>query len=182
MQLLESDIHCQTWVLLYVYVRFVRDQDFVKLISSIRDTFDADDAYEEDFKSFLISRVLLSLIDEFQKFIIAYPPDPDRKTNPIRVAASDDVAAWNRRICNMSLNMRELINSVNQGRRQTILDASNLFDPAQAIPRLIENAKTGEGYQAGAFSRDFQDEDEDESKESPCNEYGEEPEEEGEAK
>ena len=180
LQLLESDIHCQTWVLLYVYVRFVLDQDFVKLISSIRDTFDADDTYEEDYKRFLVSRVLLSLIDEFQKFIIAYPPDPYRKTNPIRVAASDDVAAWNRRICNMSLNMKELIDLVNRGQRQTILNDSNLFDPAQAIPRLIENAKTG--YQEGTFSRDPQDRAEDESKESPCNAYGKEPEEEGEAK
>lgn len=179
LQLLENDIHCQTWVLLYVYVRFVLEQDFVKLISSIRDTFDADDTYEEDYKRFLVSRVLLSLIDEFQKFIIAYPPDQSRKTTPIRVAASDNVAAWNKRICNMSLNMKELIVLVNRGQRQTILNDSNLFDPAQAIPRLIENAKTG-GYQAGAFSRDSQNEDEDERKESECDEYGSEPEEEDE--
>ena len=122
LQIMQQDLYCQTWVLMYIYFIYIlkKDVNFVQWLQHV--------LHHTKF-----AQTALDIVLEFGKWITHFPIEYQR-LGPLRNSSTFD--SWKSRICAMNLNMKELIQMVNEGSIDTFLETNTfeLYDEVKLNP------------------------------------------------
>jgi hypothetical protein len=73
LQELKRNEFCQTWILLYIYTRFILNISFELMVKKITTAINNSSLLHNHRKDKVISHIFLDLIRNFQRFIIDFP-------------------------------------------------------------------------------------------------------------
>ena len=129
-QIMQQDEYCQTWVLMYIYFKYIlnKDVDFVLWLQNLLHHTAFGGRAQRVF-----AQTALDVILEFGKWITNFPTQYLRLA-PLRAPSTFD--SWKPRICAMNLNMKELIQMVNDGTIDQFLEMNpyHLYDVNKLKP------------------------------------------------
>ena len=167
-QILKRDQYCQTWILMYIYFKYILnvDEDFVLWLQNI---------IHQHGTSF--DKTSLDIISQFGEFITNFPEKADQRIGPLR---SNVEGSWGKRICAMNINMQKLIQMVNNGNIQEFLRQNSyyIFDKKnlaalqdtyiieeKSQPQRHPQVMRAPELRRAILAETFEDEDEDEDEE-----------------
>jgi len=173
LQLLRRNIYCQTWVLLYVYFRFVLNYELPSMVKDIQNKFDSHRlGYDAEYRDKMVAHILFELIGLFQEYLVNYPSSKDQvvRTVPMRDGATS-LEAFKRRVCHINGNMQILISDFN---KCGVPREAN-FNHLNEIDKLIKSYQNQtHSTLSGHFLADIREEEKKERSWGECLEYGKE--------
>lgn len=118
----DRDEYCQTWVLLFIYFKYILNDD-VNFFRRLQDIIHKEykSAFNIPSDKYWVNKAR-EIIAGFEQWITKHPEEMPIKITPLRSVGEDGSThfpLWAKRICAMSFNMQRLIQKVNDGTIQT---------------------------------------------------------------